>query len=98
MLRITEQRGTNRVVVKLEGRLSAAWVIELDRFWRVLATTWEGDIWVDLEDVLLVDAAGRDQLARMHRAGARFLASGCVMPELVREIAEADEAQRGACA
>lgn len=89
MFRITEQRASDRFVLKLEGRFSAAWVGELDSCWRAaLETQQGGSIWVDLTDVYLVDVAGQEQLTRMHRAGARFLTRGCVMRELVREISE----------
>jgi hypothetical protein len=89
MFRITEQRADDRFVLKLEGRFSRAWVSELDACWRA-ATVAAGrePIWVDLSDVYLVDTAGQEQLARMHRAGVRFVTRGCLMSELVREIAE----------
>jgi hypothetical protein len=89
MFRITEQRASGRLVFKLEGRFSGAWVKELDACWRTARETANGtSIWVDLSDVFLVDRAGEAQLARMHRAGVRFLTRGCVMRELVREISE----------
>ena len=89
MLRITEQYGNGRLVLKLEGRFSAPWVSELDACWRAaMAAQDGGSIWIDLSDVYVVDIAGQEQLARMHRAGVRFLTRGCLMPELVREISE----------
>jgi len=94
MFRITEQRGESRIVLKLEGRFSAGVVSELDACWR--GVTEGGDdssIWVDLTDVDRVDRAGEEQLARMHRAGVRFLTRGCFMNELVREIAQCEESE-----
>ena len=89
MFRITEQRGVDRFILKLEGRFSAAWVNELDASWRRATESGDSEsIWVDLTDVYLVDLAGQEQLTRMHRAGVRFLTRGCVMRELVREISE----------
>ena len=89
MLRITEQHTNGRMVLKLEGRFSAPWVGELDACWRAALTAQDaGSIWIDLSDVYVVDVAGQEQLARMHRAGVRFLTRGCLMPELVREISE----------
>jgi hypothetical protein len=88
MFRITEQRALGRLVLKLEGRFSAACVKELDGCWRDAvenATGWP--IWVDLTEVDLVDVAGQEQLSRMHREGVRFLTRGVLMRELVREIA-----------
>lgn len=89
MFRITEQRAFDRLVLKLEGQFSAAGVGTLDACWRAAADRRsDDDIWVDLSDVYLVDVAGQEQLTRMHRAGVRFVARGCFMRELVREIAE----------
>ena len=39
-----------------------------------------------MSDVLLVDQPARDQLARMHLSGARFVSRGCLMREVVRQI------------
>lgn len=88
MLRITELRVDGRVVLKLEGRICGAWVNELDTTWRLAAESFGEPIAVDLKDVWLVDGAGQEQLARMHRAGVEFVTKGCEMRELVREIAE----------
>jgi anti-anti-sigma regulatory factor len=89
MLRITEQHANGRLVLKLEGRFAAPWVSELDACWRAALDVHDADaIWIDLSDVHVVDVAGREQLGRMHRGGARFLTRGCFMPELVREISE----------
>jgi anti-anti-sigma regulatory factor len=90
MFRITEHRGVDRVVLKLEGRLSAPWVKELDTCWREATKALDGrPMWVDLNDVCFVDDAGRQLLALMYRAHVRFVARGCLMPEVVREISEA---------
>lgn len=88
MLRVTTQHTPGRVVLKLEGRVWRDVVAEVDASWRAAARTADVDIWVDLTDVSVVDGHGQALLARMHRAGVRFLTRGCVMPELVREITE----------
>jgi hypothetical protein len=87
MFRLTEQCTSGRLVLKLEGRCSLDVVGELEAGWQAAARKAGGHaIWIDLTDVLLVDDAARCQLARMHRAGARFVWRGCLMRELVREI------------
>jgi hypothetical protein len=89
MFRITEQHASGRLVLKLEGRFSAPCIGELEASWRAAKDAPDGEsIWVDLSDVSLVDRAAREQLARMHRSGVRFLTRGCVMREWVREISE----------
>ncbi|HEX2452174.1 MAG TPA: hypothetical protein VHI99_00635 [Vicinamibacterales bacterium] len=88
MLRITEQRAGERLILKLEGRISGDWVSEVDASWHSAVASGEQRICVDLTDVLLVDGAGQALLTRMYRAGVRFLTRGCVLRELIREIRE----------
>jgi hypothetical protein len=87
MFRITTQTVDDGLVMKLEGNLSGPWVRELDTCWRDVAlSTDTRRVRVDLTALWQVDAAGRTLMAAMHRAGARFVARGCVMPEVIREI------------
>ena len=87
MFRLTEHTASDRLVLKLEGRCSSEVVDELRAGWLAARLKAGGKpIWVDLSDVLLVDDAAREQLARMHLAGAQFVSRGCLMRELVREI------------
>jgi ABC-type transporter Mla MlaB component len=88
MFRITPNIEDDELVLKLEGCLAGDWVRELDACWREATTALEGrSVRVDLRGVCHVDEAGRELMTLMYRAGARFVATGCVMPELVREIA-----------
>ena len=87
MFRITTQTVDDGLVMKLEGNLSGPWVRELDTCWRDVApSTGAHRVRVDLTALWQVDAAGRELMAAMHRAGAQFVARGCVMPEVIREI------------
>ena len=87
MLRITVHEAPDHVGLKLEGRLAGAWVAELEDSWRAAAPVLGGrPVRVDLTAVEGVDAAGKYLLALMHEAGARFIAPGCVMSHLVKEI------------
>jgi anti-anti-sigma regulatory factor len=89
MFRITTRATDDEVVLTLEGCLSAALVEEVEACWRRALETLDGrQLRVDLRALWRVDAEGRDLLATMHHVGAQFVASGCVMPELVREISE----------
>ena len=87
MLKITTRDAPDGFRLELEGKLAGAWVPELESCWRS-ATALHGarGLRVDLTGVHCVDAAGRYLLALMHNAGARFVASGCAMSALVREI------------
>jgi hypothetical protein len=87
MFRLTEHADPDRLVLKLEGRCSAEVVDELVASWIAARLKAGGrPIWIDLSDVLVVDQPARDQLARMHLAGACFVSRGCLMRELVRQI------------
>ena len=88
MLRITIHRCDDDLVMKLEGRLTDVFVPEVERAWRETTSRYSGSVRVDLRGVYLVDEAGRELMTQMYHAGAAFLASGCVMPELVREVTQ----------
>jgi ABC-type transporter Mla MlaB component len=95
MLRITSTAGEEEHLLKLEGCLAGAYVAELAGTWREATTALQGRaIRVDLTDVCHVDESGRELMTLMYRAGARFVARGCVMPELLREISEAAGGRR----
>jgi anti-anti-sigma regulatory factor len=88
MFRITPLIEDDEIVLKLEGCLTGAWVQELDSCWREAANTLgTRPMRVDVRDVCRVDEAGRQLMTLMYRAGVRFMAKGCLMPEVVREIA-----------
>ena len=89
MFRLTERCDSGGIVLKLEGRCSSEVVEALDSSWRA-ALRKRGDVpvWVDLSDVWRVDPAAQEQLARMHRDGARFVVRGCLMREVLREICD----------
>ncbi len=78
-------------MLKLEGCLVGAWVDELEVCWVEARPTLKGRrLRVDLRGVCQVDDRGRELMARLYADGARFVSSGCVMPEIVREIAAGD--------
>ena len=97
MLRITLVPTPDVIRVVLEGRLADAWVAEAAATWqRALATRGTRDLEVDLREVLALDDSGRALVARMSGDGARLLACGCAMREVVREIAAAHGPTAGA--
>ena len=85
MFRITSSIEDGEIVLKLEGRLAGACVQELESCWRSAGGTLP--VRVDLREVCHVDAAGQQLLMSMYGARVRLMTRGCVMPELVREIA-----------
>jgi ABC-type transporter Mla MlaB component len=95
MFRVTAMSTSDGLVLKLEGWLSGAVVHELESCWRRSMSVHDGlRMSVDLSDVHFVDSAGRQLLTDMYRAGVTFVARGCEMPELVREISDVRDAGR----
>lgn len=95
MLRITAHTTVDEFLLKLEGCLAGAWVPELDACWRQLTTSAVNrHVRVDLTEVCHVDDAGRELMTTMYREGVRFVASGFLIRELVREITEIVDGQR----
>ena len=92
MFRITTRGADGELVLTLEGNLTGPWVDELNTCWHtVIASAPGARLRVDLSSLCRVDSGGRELLTAMHRSGARLVARGCVMPVLVREIAEAEQ-------
>jgi anti-anti-sigma regulatory factor len=89
LLRITEQRRSGSTTLKLEGKLTGAWVGELERAWQSAGDP-KGII-IDLCNVSFVNTRGRDLLARMYRGGADLVTSTPLMKQVVEEITNGPE-------
>jgi ABC-type transporter Mla MlaB component len=89
MLRITVHDEPDKVRLKLEGNLVGPWVAELEEAWRAAQLTLAGRaLSLDVTAVGHVDSAGKYLLALLRGRGADVTASGTVMTDLVRTIAE----------
>jgi ABC-type transporter Mla MlaB component len=89
MLRITVHDEPDKVRLKLEGNLVGPWVAELEETWRAAQLTLAGRaLSLDVTAVGHVDSAGKYLLALLRGRGADVTASGTVMTDLVRTIAE----------
>jgi ABC-type transporter Mla MlaB component len=87
MLRITLHTSAERMRIELAGKLSGAWVPELEQCWKTAAPLIaDRPCWVDLSQVEYVDSAGRYLLALMYACGARFTGSGCMTGDLIEAI------------
>jgi hypothetical protein len=87
VLRITIQKSTQEVTMKLEGRIAGPWVEELHRTWISLAPSLgPNHLRVDLCDVTFVDTKGKQALTEIRRCGAAFLADTAMTKSLVKEI------------
>lgn len=91
MVRITTQTIGDELLFKVEGCLAGEGARAADACWHeAVAAVDIRRVRVDLTGVCHADAAGRALLSMFHRAGARFVTSGCVMPEIIREISAGD--------
>ena len=89
MLRITTDERPRVVTFRLEGRLEGPLAAELEKCWRgMVADAGSPTLRVDLSGVTFADAAGKAQLAAMHRQGAVFIAADPLTKEIVDEITE----------
>jgi ABC-type transporter Mla MlaB component len=89
MLRVTVHDDAGALTFQVEGRLAGDWVRELHDCWqRALTGRHRPVVCVDLAGVTLVDAAGKELLAELHRAGATLLASGVLTRAVVAEVTE----------
>ena len=87
MLKITTLMNAKSTVLRLEGRLAGPWVHELEQCWdSTVSTPTRHPLSVDLSAVTYVDSDGKDLLKKLHRQGARLIASGCMTSCIVNEI------------
>ena len=73
------------IVLQVCGRLAEGWVDELEKSWQGRENAGKVTT-VDLRGVSFVDGAGRKLLQRMYREGARFVASGLLVQEVVDQV------------
>jgi hypothetical protein len=73
MLRVTIEERPKSVTIRLEGKLIAPWVEEVERCWRrVRNEVGLRTVQVDLSAVEFFDQEGRELLARMQLSGFRL--------------------------
>ena len=87
MLRVTvEERDSNRIVFRVEGKLKGPWVIELEKCWRSISGRAIGKTFgVDLDGVNFVDDRGKTLLIEMARAGVELIATESMMRSIVEQ-------------
>jgi hypothetical protein len=73
MLRITTQEDTGQIRLLLEGKLTGAWVVELEETYKVCRSYRDGrEIVADLAGLTAADNAGRYLLSLLRSDGARI--------------------------
>lgn len=87
MLKITIRTEGEEFRLKLEGDLAGTWVADLEECWRATRGSSDGKpACLDLTGVTRVDDAGRYLLALICGTGARTVATGVEMTDLLDSI------------
>lgn len=86
MLRITVHSCLKAIRLIVEGRLDGAHVIELENCWQTTMPAADSQLLVDLTGVTFVDCGGKRLLTRMHEQGARLIATGIMMKQVIEEV------------
>lgn len=86
VLRITVDRSGAIVRLQLEGRLTGAWVQELEHSWRSLLPEQRAGALVDLAGITFIGADGSLVLIQLWKEGAVFHAPDCLTRSIVESI------------
>ena len=88
MLKITLHDSADELRLRLEGKLSGAWVDELRQCWETASSTTAGRrTLLDLREVDFVDAGGEDLLSNMCLRGVEFHVASPLMRSVIDGIA-----------
>lgn len=89
MLRIRVHKGQSEIVFELEGRLTGASVIEVEKCWRRTTARLPGhSVLFKLDALQYVDASGKYLLALVRCRGAQLNGSGMAATELLSRLRE----------
>jgi anti-anti-sigma regulatory factor len=87
MMKIETREGEGVVILEVEGRLTGAFVPELERCWQAARADQPGrGIWVDLKGVTCIDRSGRYLLQLMHGSGVGFLKAGLAVQDILEQV------------
>jgi hypothetical protein len=87
MMKATQIQEGDQLTIRVEGRLLGPWVDELERSWsQAAAAHGAARVQVQLVGVSFIDDAGKQLLRKMHGAGTRILAAGCLTRAIVEEV------------
>jgi hypothetical protein len=86
VLRITIQKTSDVVLLKLEGSVRGPWVEELRKAWLTSGKMANGHpVSIDLGPVSFIDARGRDLLLRMQREGVALKGASSFLRKILEE-------------
>jgi anti-anti-sigma regulatory factor len=86
VLRITNQKTSDVVLLKLEGSVKGPWVEELRKAYSASAKMADGQsVSIDLGAVSFIDARGRDLLLRMRREGVALKGASSFLRQILED-------------
>ena len=89
MMKIQAKAAGDVVILQVEGRLSGAFVPELEDCWKTVhAQQPERRIVLDLRAVTCVDWVGRYLIQILHSNGVGFQQAGLAVQDILEEITE----------
>jgi hypothetical protein len=92
MVKIQVRESKDRIVLEVEGRLTGAFVPEVQSAWSAaIANRPSSKVHVDLKNVTCVDREGRALLRSMHGQGVEFLRAGIATQDILDEILQKRE-------
>jgi anti-anti-sigma regulatory factor len=92
MMKIQMKEIDDQLILQVEGRLSGAFVPELEDCWQAARSRRPNfKISVDLKSVTCIDRAGRYLLQLMHSNGVGFLRAGLAMQDVLEQVMEQPE-------
>jgi anti-anti-sigma regulatory factor len=89
MMKIQARELDDQLILEVEGRLSGAFVPELENCWQTArASQPRRKISLDLKSVICIDRAGRRLLESMHSDGVSFLRGGLAVQDILEQVME----------
>ncbi|MBC7928176.1 MAG: hypothetical protein H7039_21230, partial [Bryobacteraceae bacterium] len=87
MLKVTVHDSASSMRLRIEGKLTAPWVGELENCWRTAQSAAAGKpLLLDLSDVDYADMAGKYLLAWMYSTGVHFVGASLAIEDMLEEI------------
>ena len=92
MMKIQMKEFDDELILQIEGRLTGAFVPELENCWQAARANQPGrKISVDLKSVTCIDRAGRYLLQLMYSHGVGFLRAGLAVQDILEQVMEQPE-------
>jgi hypothetical protein len=86
---VVETHGQRRLV--LEGKLAGPWTAEVEKAWKDAGNQLQGrKLIVDLCDVTLIGADGKDMLVKLMEEGAKFSCGDVLTKHVLKQLSERD--------